>query len=301
MLVKRIDIHCHTISEPDLCRDDGQTFMTPQELFKVYDAIGVERSVLLPVVTPDGSYDGNTNREIQALVRQYPDRFSWFCNVDPRHGKNSPDTDFDRIVRHYKDRGAAGVGEIVANMPFDEPRVEALFAACQRLNMPILFHMGDFCNDYGLADRLGLPLLENALRKFPKLIFIGHSQKFWAEISGDLTEELRGKYPKGPVVPGGRLVELMERYPNLYADLSAGSGYNAVTRDLQFGCTFLERFQDRIFYGIDMSAPSDANRKMIGLGTLLDQWVTEGKLSQLAYEKVCRGNALRLLKGELVL
>ena len=31
-------------------------------------------------------------------------------------------------------------------------------------------------------DSLGLPGLEGALRKFPKLTFIGHSQPFWAEI-----------------------------------------------------------------------------------------------------------------------
>ena len=38
----------------------------------------------------------------------------------------------------------------------------------------------------------------------------------------------RGGYPKGPIHKPGRVAELLSKYDNLYGDLSAGSGYNAI-------------------------------------------------------------------------
>lgn len=299
--VKKIDIHCHAIPEKGILRPNGRTFATPEELMAIHDRLGVERGVLLPILNPAGGYDNNNMREIIAMAHRYGHRFSWFCNVDPEQGHNSPETDFDRILTYYKDLGAAGVGELTANLPMDDPRVEALFAACERQSMPVVIHIGNLGGDYGLADEIGLPRLEKTLKKFPKLIIMGHSQKFWAEISGEVTEENRKGYPQGPVLPGGRVVELMRRYPNLHADLSAASGNNAIRRDEAFGIAFLEEFQDRIYYGADLVAPEEEQRPFAGLSAWLDRCAADGRLSCAAYEKICRGNALRLLKGELMI
>lgn len=295
--MQKIDIHVHTIAEKGILRPRGDTLATPEELFEMYDQLGVEKAVLLPIVSPEGQFDGNTNREILGIVRQYPDRFYWFCNIDPRQGDNSEATDFAQMLAYYKEQGAAGLGEVTANLPMDDPRLEKLFAACEQLNMPVTIHIGDLGGDYGLVDSLGLPKLERLLQKFPKLILLGHSQKFWSEISGDVTQETRGKNPKGPVVPGGRVVELMRRYPNLCGDLSAGSGCNAMMRDPDFGYAFMEEFQDRLFYGTDICSPWDITHIRVKLGPFMEQGVAEGKLSPMACEKICRGNALRLLEG----
>ena len=295
--MQKIDIHVHTIAEKGILRPRGDTLATPEELFEMYDQLGVEKAVLLPIVSPEGQFDGNTNREILGIVRQYPDRFYWFCNIDPRQGDNSETTDFAQMLAYYKEQGAAGLGEVTANLPMDDPRLEKLFAACEQLNMPVTIHIGDLGGDYGLVDSLGLPKLERLLQKFPKLILLGHSQKFWSEISADVTEEIRGKAPKGPVIPGGRIPELMRRYPNLCGDLSAGSGCNAMMRDPDFGYTFMEEFQDRLFYGTDICSPWDITHIRVKLGPFMEQGVAEGKLSREAYEKICRGNALRLLEG----
>ena len=89
--------------------------------------------------------------------------------------------------------------------------------------MPVLFHIAPRAGGtYGLIDQLHLPGLERCLRLFPELAFIGHSQPFWAEISGDVTEETRGGYPTGPVVGDGVVPRLLREYPNLFADISAG-------------------------------------------------------------------------------
>ncbi|OPX32429.1 MAG: hypothetical protein B1H40_02585 [Candidatus Latescibacteria bacterium 4484_181] len=64
-------------------------------------------------------------------------------------------------------------------------------------------------------------------------------------------EDLQG-YPRRKVVPGGRVDYLLQNYPNVYGDLSAGSGDNAMTRDREFARSFLERNQDKLLFGTDL-------------------------------------------------
>ena len=93
-----------------------------------------------------------------------------------------------------------------------------------------------------------------------------------------------------PVLPGGRVPELFETYPNLYGDLSANSAGCAMMRDPQFGLAFLEKYADRLFFATDM-----VNTEMVfPLGAWLDQQQETGALSREAYEKICRGNAERV-------
>lgn len=58
-------------------------------------------------------------------------------------------------------------------------------------------------------------------------------------------------YPNGKVLPGGKVVDMLRKNKNLYCDISAQSGYNALSRDLGFARTFLEEFQDRVLYARD--------------------------------------------------
>lgn len=290
--MKKIDIHVHTAPAGRILRiGTGSTFCTPEQLLEKYDAMGIEMGVLLPSSSPECNYGPVSFEEVIQVTRAYPGRFAWFVNVDPRAISNSPDADLSYIIEYYKGFGAKGVGEICANLAFDDPRVENLFRHCEKCAMPVTFHMGPAQGGcYGLADALGLPGLEGALRKFPKLKFLGHSQPFWAEISADVTEGMRGGYPKGRVIPG-RVVELMRKYPNLCGDLSAASGFNAVSRDPEFGYAFMEEFQDRLYFGTDFCAPEN----VMPLSGWMDEAVAAGRLSRRAYEKIGCGNAEKLL------
>ncbi len=295
-LVKKIDIHVHTVNSRGIPRKyNGNTFCLPEELIEMYDKIGVEKGVISPIIKVEQSIEVNSNREIRDIVKQYPDRFAWFCGIDPRQGDNAPTTDFSYILNYYKSVGAKGIGEILANVPFDDPRTWNLFRHAGLCGMPVIFHIGSFKGDYGLIDEYGLPRLEKTLQQFPEVKFLAHSQRFWSGISGDLKAEGFGGYPKGPVTPGGRVVELMRKYPNLCGDMSAGSGCNAVTRDPEFGWAFLEEFQDRLFYGTDICDPANIDNPMLKLAAFLDDAVTRGKISYEAYYKVSRGNAEKLL------
>lgn len=294
-VVKKIDIHVHTSESGWLARLPADRCATPEELMAMYDTLGVERGVIMPGINIEGGFNTTSNYEIYRVVQKYPDRFAWFCNVDPRQGSNSPETDFTPYLEFCRDRGARGVGEVCANLTFDDPKMLNLLWHCERCGMPVTFHIGSGEGDYGVIDDFGLPRLEKALAAFPKLRFMGHSQKFWAELSGDLRPEDRDGYPTGKVVPGGRVVELMRKYPNLCGDLSAGSGYNALSRDPDFGYAFLEEFSDRLYYGTDICSPTNLSDSRIKLSSFLDGAMLQGKISYDTYVKVSRANAEKLL------
>jgi len=286
-----IDIHVHLTPRRSVLAADGSTFTTPEELLTMLDKAGIDKAVVLPSVNPEGGHIVQSIEEILAVCEQYPERFIPFCNLDPRLENNSPTRDFSRELTYYKEVGCKGVGEICANLPFDDPRVENLFRQCEAFGMPVDFHVGpQVGNCYGLVDDPGLPRLEGALKKFPNLLFFGHSQPFWAEI-GPVAVEDRNRYPKGKVLQGGRVPELLRRYPNLYGDLSAGSGFNAVSRDPEFGYEFFETFQDRLFFGTDICAPHN-DTPLVGF---LRDAADTGKISREAFKKITWRNADRVL------
>lgn len=288
-----IDDHLHVTQSCTTTRKNGSTYATPPRLIEMMDEQGIDAGILLPSVNPECADRFVTVEDVLEICAVYPGRFIPFCNLDPRMDTNSASADMTRFLSYYKDAGCKGVGEICANLPFDDPLVDNMFAHCAACEMPVIFHVGPKVGGcYGLYDEPGLPRLEAMLQKHPELILVGHSQPFWAEISGDLEPGERNGYPKAPVAPGGRLTELFERYPNLYGDMSAGSGHNAVSRDAEFGYGFMDQFQDRLFFGTDICSPTDKRLLLPYLRDALDQ----GHISQTVFDKLTFGNANRVMK-----
>jgi len=289
-----VDIHVHTRYFEGPERIYGGTYATPQQLMDMLKPHGVRHAVILPGVNPECSYIPQSLGEVIRIVEESEGFFIPFMNVDPRAVANSPDANLGHLMDFWMARGCKGIGEVCACLRFDDPKMENLFRHAQERKLPITFHLApEPTGYYGIVEELGLPGLEGALQKFPDLLFFGHSQPFWAEISGDLTEDLRNTYPKGPVTPGGAVVRLMRDYPNLYGDLSpaAGSGFNAIARDPDFGFAFMEEFQDRLLFGTDICSPKDE----LTLIPYLNDALAEGKLSREAYEKIGWKNAERVL------
>ena len=137
--------------------------------------------------------------------------------------------------------GAKGFGEHKTGVPIDSDVNLRVYEACTNLKLPVLFHLDNLRN----TDAPGLPGLEKVLKQFPDIPFIGHGPGWWASISGDVDAKGLGGYPKTPVAPGGAMDRLMETYPNIYGDLSAGSGANALSRDMKHAREFVLRRQDR--------------------------------------------------------
>ena len=124
--------------------------------------------------------------------------------------------------------------------------------------------------------------LNGQLSHVPKPIFIGHAPGFWAHISGDGKFD-KEAYPTGPIEPGGKVPQMLKKYDNLYADLSAGSGLTAISRDEAFGRQFLIDFQDSLLFGRDY------------FDTRLMDYLQRLNLPKEAFDKITYQNAQKLL------
>ena len=286
-----IDIHTHATLYKVIPLRDGRYFITPDELVATMDRAGIDMAVVLPLVSPSQREVLISSEEVLEICSRHPGRLIPFCNLDPRQDLYTTRSDFTRYLDLYKAHGCKGIGEVTVNLPFDDPLVWNLLQHVEASGLPLIFHLAPRVGGYyGLVDELHLPRLEKTLQRFPELPFLGHSQPFWAEISADVTDENRNGYPSGPVLPGGRVPELMRTYPNLHGDLSAGSGFNAISRDPAFGYRFLEECQDRLLFGTDLLSPGQKLPQVEYLNSAVER-----KITREAFEKITWQNADRLL------
>lgn len=291
-----IDCHAHVYASPRLIPAAGATpFMSAEDQIALMDKKGVDKAVILPLNNAETPAEHQSAAEVLGICERYPGRFIPFCNFDPRLPRrpaNAVADDYHFLARQYKALGFRGYGELTARMPFDDPLLLLLFEALQEVGFPVTFHtITEDVNSYGLIDEVGLPRFESVLKRFPRLSFFGHSPGFWSEISGAVTVAEKAGYPAGPVQPGGRLPHLFRTYPQLYGDISAGSGFNAFARDPEHAWKFLEEFQDRILLGLDYCSPRNDMKHI----EWLTQACAEGHISKQVYEKVMGGNLERVL------
>jgi len=177
------------------------------------------------------------NPSCAALAADYPDLFVRFACADPAESRA-----LDELRGNAK-RGAIGFGELKFPVAVDSPEMDRVYKLAEELHCPVLIHF-----QYETYDT-GLERLPTVLKAYPNVIFIAHAQTWWGNISADL--EPTDLYPKGPVKPGGLSDHFLADYPNLYGDLSAESGLNAITRDPDFARGFVERHSRKLLWGSD--------------------------------------------------
>ena len=274
-----IDVHTHIGTYTDPKKN-----LSVEGLLKWMDEFQVEKSVVLPLTSPESTMYLQTTESALAAGKAYPDRLIPFCSVDPRTTHAGSVKSLVSMLQRWVDQGAKGFGEHKVGLNFDDPLMMRVYEACQEVGIPLLFHIDNIRG----KDVPGLKRLENALRTFPELNFIGHGPGWWASISGGLTPKELGGYPKSKVKPGGAIDDLMSRYPNIYGDLSAGSGANSISRDLEFGQEFLVRRQDRILFGTDYLAPGQRVPQF--------ELFQSMELPAEVRSKIFRENAIKLLK-----
>ena len=274
-----IDVHTH-IGRLRL----GHPWLTAGRLVRWMDRHGIEKACVMAIENPEELYYYVPTSYVLKACRRYPDRLLPFCNVDPRIGNSCPETDFYSIIRDYVDQGARGFGESLSGLPVDDPRLVAIYKACGRLGLTVTLHIDNLRG----TDRLGLPGLRRVLAECPDTVFFAHAPHWWAEISADVCETDRGGYPKRPVVPGGAVEQIFEQFPSIYGDLSAGSAYNALTRDPDFGRGFLARWSHRLCFGTDYLMP--------GQHCPIIEFIRTVDISPKARRRITRDNARRILK-----
>lgn len=282
-----IDIHNH----PDWHGHNLARFLENMERYNI------DRTWLLSWECPQDEYDPVYARYIHdagpngpmpftrciSYMERAPEKFIPGFAPDPR----KPGA-LDRLKAAVEIYGVRVCGELKLRMMYDNPDALRIFRYCGEKGLPVLVHI-----DYELGGDEGYPrpnywygggieALERAMTACPGTIFIGHAPGFWAHISGDGKHNLCS-YPEGKVEPGGRLIEMLEKYPRLYCDLSAGSGLNALERDPEFAFRFLTEYQDRILYGRDYF--DNAHQEFLnGLG-----------LPGEVLDRIYSGNALKLV------
>ncbi len=250
-----IDMHSHAYATSIAEIDQWVTNM---------DQFGIEKTILLTFAT------GNKFDSLYAIYSQYKGRFELWCGFDYTgyNEKGWAKKAVKELERCYT-TGARGVGELgdkgegliyshptaAYGLHIDDKQLQPLIKKCGELGMPINIHVAepywmyetmDIHNDglmNGFTWRIDkskdnillhselIKTLENAVRDNPNTTFIACH---FANCSHDLT------------IVGS----LLEKYPNLYADISAR--YAEVAPVPKYARAFIEKYSDKLLYGTDM-------------------------------------------------
>jgi len=261
---------------------------------------GIAKTWLLAWECPEDEWDPNTifafslHDDAKSPVpfiscweykQKAPDRFILGYAPDPRKADA-----IQKMRAAIKTYNVQVCGELKLRMMYDNPDAIALYRFCGENGLPVTMHF-----DYPGAQQTGrefprrnwwyggdIDTLERVLKLCPETNFLGHAPGFWCHISNDDLGLTQG-YPKAPVIPGGRIEKLLEKYPNLYCDCSAGSCFNALTRDPEYTRKLILTYPDRFVYARDFF---DNN---------LSPFIDGLNLPEEVLEKFYHGNAERLV------
>lgn len=266
-----IDIHQHT----------NYSGRTHKQLRAHQKAMGVTTTVLLPAGSRFG-LDCNCggNQSVFELAGEYPEEFVFFANEVP----DLPEA--KTAIEKYLHLGAVGIGEQKFRVPCDSQPIELMAEIAQDLKVPVLLHF-----QHGVYNT-GIENFHRLLKKFPKVNFIGHAQTWWGNV--DKSHDQTKYYPVGQVTPGGITDTLLREYPNMYGDLSAGSGLNFLLRDEGHARDFLERHHRQLMFGSDCNDPFGRGPACQGAQTLaaIRRLIPAAELRR----NMLYGNAKTLLK-----
>ena len=266
-----IDIHQHT----------HYSGRSDEELLSHQRKMGITKTVLLPAGSQHGlEADAWGNDSCLALVRKYPKEYYFFANELPDIDETRP------VIEKYLKLGAIGIGEQKYFVDSDSRHVELIASLAQAYNVPVLLHF-----QHGKYN-MNFARFHKILEKFPSVNFIGHAQTWWGNIDRNLDQAVL--YPKTKVTLGGLSDRWLSDYPNMYGDLSAGSGLNALMRDEDHAREFLKRHQNKLLYGSDCNDNVGAGEKCSGSQQLatIRRLVNDPKvLNKIFYQ-----NASRVLK-----
>ena len=284
--VKPIDLHTHPAPTPPR--------ITPAHMRMVYDRLGIDRCVAFSgLISKSEAFF-----ETDAFANEHPDVFAgWFCNPSELIAEGASAETIIGYLKQSIAKGASGYGEMTVHVPINSPSLYPMYAFMEQSGLPMTVHFAAERESYGMTDDLHLPGLETVLKRFPNFKILGHASAFWSEITGDVTEETHSAYGNGKVTPGGRVIELMRRYDNLWGDLSAGSACFGISRDPAHGYAFLKEFADRLYYGSDLAEDTETceGHPTVKMLAFLREGLKDGHISPEDYQKIMRGNAEKLL------
>ena len=269
-----IDIHQHT----------DYSGRTDEQLISHQRKMGVTHTILLPA----GRFFGleamcSGNDRVMEVSRRLPNEYSFFANEVPYL------SDARAVLEQTLKAGGMGIGEQKFMVDADSRAVGMVAEIAQAFGVPVLLHF-----QFGRYNT-GFEKFPRILEKFPSVNFIGHAQTFWANIDAKADQAVL--YPKGPITAGGLTDKYLTDFPNLFADMSAGSGLNALMRDQAHAREFVARHADKLMFGSDCNDAVGEGEKCSGSQMLAA--IRRLSPSKEVERKLLFGNAKRVLKLKL--
>lgn len=278
-----IDIHQHT----DYAGRSQDKMLAHQRM------MGVTTTILLPAGRPlnygSTHYGVSNGLQVRAggneVCYQYakdraPEMLFGACEVPDFPGA-IPE------LEKYLKLGAKMIGELKFNVDCDSAEMQKIYQLAQEYDVPVLMHW-----QYNMYNR-GFERFHKMLEKYPEVTFLGHSQTFWANIDKNHPDQ-NILYPRGKVTPGGLTDRLMSDYPNMYGDISGGSGLSSMTRDEDHARAFLSKHQDKLLYGSDCDDYAGHGPACQGAGTIAA--VRKLSANKAIERKILYDNAKKMFK-----
>jgi predicted TIM-barrel fold metal-dependent hydrolase len=281
------------------------------------DEVGVEKTIILSMAT------GTEFDQISRQYSKHPERFEMWSGFDlSAYNKPGFGAAAAKELERCHAAGARGVGEIhdkgkglksgkseAPGMHPDDPRMDSVWEKCGELGMPISLHVADPIWMYQKMDKNNDGLMnafEWRLDNQPGIV----------DLSGmvDIFERTLAKHRNTTFIAChfmnldydlARLGEVLDRNPNLYADISAR--YAETGPIPRFAAQFYAKHASRLVYGTDMGVDKPMYQVTFRILESLDEhfyeneqfgyhWALNGfGLDDAILKQVYRDNAAKLL------
>ena len=227
------------------------------------------------MVQARGSSGASLTRQIQAVrAAGMQDRFVFFTTVDLRSVGPGSGTRIASQLEEDVTAGAVGIGEINkgfglstrkadgSRLQMDDPELDAVWQTAGRLGIPVFVHTGDPAEFFEPLDFENERWLEMAL--FPNRRFNDRSRFPEFDELMEERDRMLERHPNTTWVLAhmswytqdlGRLGELFDRFPNVYAEV--GAVLYDLGRQPRFARDFFIKYQDRILFGKDSFQPDE--------------------------------------------
>lgn len=217
-----------------------------ESFLKAVGSLGISKILFVPTgLGPDNQgYQIHQKYLIEYLSKLYPEKIIPFCTIDEVDQKAS------EILEECLKAGGKGLKLIGGHPNFYDEHLNSenmykVFQVVKKYKVPVLLH-GSIINLPQLKKEL-----EQVYSDFPEIIFI-HAHYCSTIFKGINLDQC---------------AELLDKYPNLYTDLSMGGGIARYHRyfgqDLEKVKNFILKYQDRILFGsdiiLDESSQKDAS------------------------------------------
>lgn len=258
--IKFIDPHVHAMSVTPLGLRAVATWMEQRN---------VERCIVSPL-NHKGSRPKTEEERATMLenFRPYKGRIDRMTIIDAGEVE-TVDTAVTILKREMAD-GAIAFGEHYGvGLMFDDPKNLLLYEACEKVGLPVMFHIDQNKN----MVEPGMARVDRVLKMFPNCKLIAHAY-WWRQLGS------------------GACDRQLQEHPNLYADMSGHVVISVLERDRKYAREFLIRNQDKILWATDEGwwSFADEKRQMNKHYTFLEELDLPAEVRQ----KIYRGNAERV-------